>query len=86
VFIGDKDLKRVDDIDKWNRRILAILCNGLLRIDYHDEIIRLAFEVDLGLLHPLSLSIHQVAEKCGVAGMGVEGRGSTCPSPRGMLF
>lgn len=85
MFIGDKDLKRIHHIDKRNRRVLAVLCDGLWGIDYDDEIIRIALEVDFGLLHTCQSPSNRPSGKCGVVGMGCGG-GGTVPSPRGMLY
>jgi hypothetical protein len=65
MFIGDEDIKRINDIDKRDRRVLAVFCDSLLRIDYHDKIIRIAFVVDFGLL---SKRISLESGKCGEAG------------------
>lgn len=50
VLIGDKDIKRIHDIDKRNGRILAVSRHRIEGFDNHYEVICFAFIIDFDLL------------------------------------
>jgi len=50
VLIGDKDIKRIHDIDKRHRRILAVSRHCLKGFDNHHKVICVAFIIDFDLL------------------------------------